>query len=204
MGRRSKDILLLVLAVIALVVALYTFRRKPQPVPSAKPAATAAVDEARPQGEKAREEKPASGKEQALAPVGSGGATRNPFEVPGEGPSAAAQSGRKPETSSEQAPAGKSQEMQAPFVFPLPSATKPPTVSAATGSKPGTSQMQLTLNGILSGPQSMAVIREGDKRYYVKVGDRVGDRYRVQAITQKEVVLTSSEGKVILRMGGRQ
>jgi Tfp pilus assembly protein PilP len=62
----------------------------------------------------------------------------------------------------------------------------------------------LALYGIVAGKQAMAVIREGDQRYYVKVGDRIGDRYRVQAISQKEVVLVGSEGKVILRMGGRQ
>ena len=62
----------------------------------------------------------------------------------------------------------------------------------------------MTLNGIVAGRQAMAVIRQGEQRYYVKVGDPVGDQYRVQTISQKEVVLVGKEGKVILRMGGRQ
>jgi hypothetical protein len=83
------------------------------------------------------------------------------------------------------------------------SSTAAPAAPAAAkgGEAPATG---LILAGIVAGRQAMAVIREGDQRYYVKAGDRIGDRYRVQSVGSKEVVLTGKEGKVILRMGGRQ
>jgi hypothetical protein len=204
MGRR-KDILLLVLAVVALAVAVYTFRRKPPPTAAQQPAAATAPVKSKTQVAKAGEAPKGAG------PAGTGlpssGATRNPFEGPGAGAAAAgAEAGKKPAGTSEKAPEGKWQRAPAPAVIqpPIsPNATSPG--ATVQGTKAGKSQPStLTLNGIVAGKQTMAVIREGDQRYYVKVGDRVGDRYRVQTITQKEVVLVGSEGKVILRMGGRQ
>jgi hypothetical protein len=49
----------------------------------------------------------------------------------------------------------------------------------------------------------VAILRQEDRRYFVKVGDTVGD-YRVKSIGSRQVVLANQQGKVILRMGGRQ
>jgi hypothetical protein len=48
----------------------------------------------------------------------------------------------------------------------------------------------------------MAVIREDDQRHFVRVGDRIGDRYRVSAIGRQEVVLVGGGGKLVLRLRG--
>jgi hypothetical protein len=62
----------------------------------------------------------------------------------------------------------------------------------------------LTLTGIIAGRPSIACIREDGQRYYVSVGEQIGERYRVQQIGRGQVILTGQEGRVILRMGGRQ
>ena len=64
--------------------------------------------------------------------------------------------------------------------------------------------MSLTLTGIIDGRQTVAILRQNDQRYFVKVGDFIGDGYRVQSIGNQQVVLAGQQGKVILRMGGRQ
>jgi hypothetical protein len=197
MGRR-KDLLLFVLAVVALVVAIYTFRRPAAPTTAkAAPAATTqAQDKAGVEGDKkAREGTAAAG---ALSRAGT---MRSPFEGPAAG--AGAETAQKP------APAEKT-----PTVAPQPPL---PTGAAPSGAKPlptpteappatkqgDDSKQTLTLNGILAGKQAMAVIRQGEQRYYVKAGEEVG-QYRVKSISQKEVVLVGKAGNVTLRMGGRQ
>ncbi len=59
---------------------------------------------------------------------------------------------------------------------------------------------ELRLTGIVAG---LAVIRDGEKRHYVRAGDRIGD-YQVQSVGQREVVLRSEAGQITLRTGGRQ
>jgi len=194
MGRR-KDVLLFVVAVVALVVAVYTFRK---PAPSTTPKAAtspAATHEKRAaKGDSEKEAQEGTGQAAALPATR---ATRSPFEGPGAG--AVSETGKKPAAKAQQPPLpaaplpGTSQPMPAPV----------PAQASPGGKQGAASKEALTLNGILAGRQAMAVIRQGDQRYYVKAGDRV-DRYRVQSISQKEVVLVGSEGKVILRMGGRQ
>jgi hypothetical protein len=49
----------------------------------------------------------------------------------------------------------------------------------------------------------VAILRQDDQRYFVKVGETVAG-YRVQSISNQQVVLAGSQGKVTLRMGGRQ
>ncbi len=62
----------------------------------------------------------------------------------------------------------------------------------------------LRLTGIVVGTPSVAIIRQADQRYFVKVGEQIGDGYRVKRIGRQQVVLTGQEGTIILRMGGRQ
>lgn len=196
MGRR-KDVLLLVLAVTALGVAVYTFRGKPAAPSAATPAPTA-LPKSQKRDAKAKE----NGKGGALPSASlPGGGTRNPFEGPGV--TAAAPAAARTAPAAPEKPSGQQTQTPAPAVNPFPVQPRP-TTPAATGPKTKPAAQTLALYGIVAGKQAMAVIREGDQRYYVKAGDRIGDRYRVQTISQREVVLVGSEGKVILRMGGRQ
>ena len=203
MGRR-KDVLLFVLAIAALVVAVYTFRRPLQGPPAKQTAATTPAKTGRETAKAGGEAGAQKGAGQMGTSLPAGGAMRSPFEGPGAAAGAAA-AGKKPQATPGKTPEGAGQQTPGPSVTPLPMGPKPSPLPALPGPKPASAQAQtLTLNGILAGRQAMAVIRQGEQRYYVRVGDRVADRYRVQTITQKEVVLVGSEGKVILRMGGRQ
>jgi len=174
MQNRGKEILLLVLALAALGVALFTFRGKPSPTaPPAEPTAA--------QGESEREvaAAPASGEPDRLTAAGAAPeGNRNPFAAPGTVPVA-------PEPGAEPSAAGP--ETAAPTTEPTPASDK-----------------ALTLTGIVEGKPAVAIIRQEDQRYFVRAGDQVGDHYRVQAIGRHQVTLVGPEGKVILRMGGRQ
>jgi len=201
MGRR-KDVFLFALAVVALVVAVYTFRKPAPSTPSKADKQTVATHAK--SGAGAERGKKAQEGAAATEALPSTGATRSPFEGPGT--ATASETGKKP-AAAEKPPSANAQQPPLP-AGPTPGGTKPapaPTPAQASpgGKQGGAANQALTLNGILAGRQTMAVIRQGDQRYYVKAGDRV-DRYRVQSISQKEVVLVGSEGKVILRMGGRQ
>jgi hypothetical protein len=201
MEGRRKEVMLLILAVVALGVAVWTFRGKPAPPP---PAAVAKADgEAKPgdDGKQAQDTTPE-------APVGQGsqaggvtagaapaGQQRNPFATPGGGegaPVAAAPSGAaKP-------PAGEQPAATGPITGPgQPVTGTPPLPEGSEGSK-------LTLSGVVEGKPTVAILRQDDKRFFVKVGDQVGDGYRVQSIRGQQVVLVSAQGKLVLRMGGRQ
>jgi hypothetical protein len=204
MGRR-KDVLLFVLAVAALVVAVYTFRK---PAPSTAPKADTAVATKTKHEKKAGEAESGKKAQEVAGPTGAlpaTSATRSPFEGPGA--AGVTEAGKKPEATTGKNPAAKPQQpplAAAPMQGGPKPTSAPGKAQASPAGKQGTASGQtLTLNGVLAGRQAMAVIRQGDQRYYVRAGDRV-DRYRVQSISQKEVVLVGSEGKVILRMGGRQ
>ena len=178
MRNRGKDILLLVVALVALVVAVYTFRPKPKPAPAAPVQAPeqAAAQESATTAEEAEQE---PGEE-------AGPTDRNPFSAPGAAPAVSVTSGEGPTTTGE-APGEAATALQ-------------------PGSEPasGGPTTALSLTGIVAGKPAVAIIREDGQRYFVKVGDSVADRYRVQAIGQHEVVLAGPQGKLILRMGGRQ
>lgn len=189
MEGRRKEVLLLVLAVVALGVAVWTFRGKsapPPPVAVAQPAGEKDADkEAKLDGGQATE---------AVAPAatkageagGAGAQQRNPFTAPGgEGvaPSPAVPT-TEPATGTPPAPA----ETQA-GTPPLPDGSEKPSLS---------------LTGIVDGKPTVAILRQDDKRFFVKVGDQVGDGYRVQSIRGEQVVLVGQQGKLVLRMGGRQ
>jgi hypothetical protein len=183
MQNRGKETLLLVLALVALGVALFTFRGKHTPTaPPAKPTAQqeqvqTEVARAAP-GQGATEQAP-GGEGEATAAGATGGASRNPFAAP-----------------------------HAPTAVPGPADAAgavedeghaPPTAEPAP-----VPDKALTLTGIVEGKPAVAIIRQEDQRYFVRVGDQVGEQYRVKAIGRQEVALVGPEGKVILRMGGRQ
>ena len=188
------------------MVAVYTFRPK-RPATTAGPSSPPVAAKA--QGEKAEEKEPGSGAGGSAEAATATGEARNPFAGPGSGETVAAPTGQG--AAGEKGPGAKPTAAPA-GAEPAPTVTSPApgvTVTAAPAAPPlpGAGQAAvpaLRLAGVVAGQPTIAVIREGDRRYYARVGDRVGDRYRVQAISPREVVLVGKEGKVILRMGGRQ
>lgn len=197
MGTRRKEILLLVLAVLMLGVAVWTFRPKPAPAPVATAAAPGAAKPsegpaagAKP-GEQGGAKQEGATEEGAQEGSAAKGAPRNPFTAPGAPTASAAPSGKGAEPASGQPEAGAAGP---------PSAGEP----TAAAQPEGQQKSAMTLTGILSGRPTMAILRQNDQRYFVKVGDVVGDGYRVEAISSQQVVLAGQQGKLILRMGGRQ
>lgn len=179
MEGRRKEVILLVLALAALGLALYTFRAKPTPAPPAGPAVAA---QPAPAPEPTRPQVPGlarAGQEQAgltepAAGANAGDVQRNPFSAPGGSPGPMA----------------------------------PPPQSGPAGPEdsdmPEWADGSLTLTGIVEGKPDVAILRQGDQRLFVKVGDPIGGGHRVQSIGNHQVVLAGPQGTVILRMGGRQ
>lgn len=173
MEGRSKEILLLVLAVAALGVAVYTFTGKrgssTEPAPPAAARgeqAEVAVAEAPDEGTPTEEG--AEGETRGAAPV------RNPFSAPGAPP---------------ERPTGAAAE-------PAGEPDRPVAVAEAP------SVTRLKLEGVMTGRYTMAVIRHEGKPYFVKVGDEVAERYRVQEIRSgREVVLIGQGGAIVLKAG---
>ncbi|MDH4179647.1 MAG: hypothetical protein OEV33_03985 [Armatimonadota bacterium] len=192
MEGRRKEVLLLVLAVAALGIALYTFRGKPAPPPAggtpvaSQPGSAPAQGNVDAQASAQEGDEQAGASEEGSSEAAAGEAQRNPFSAPGT--SVASEAGVGPE-----AGAGAGAEG---------SATPEPGMGPEQAEPGG--EMGLTLTGIVEGKQTVAILRQNDQRYFVKVGDLVGDGYRVQSIGRQQVVLAGQQGKVILRMGGRQ
>jgi len=179
MEGRRKEILLLVLALAALGLALYTFRgnKAPAPPPPAEPAPQQEVADS---SASAEAEQEATGDvEGEASSAAASGRQRNPFSAPGT-------PGIAPEM-----PAGNAEGA---------SEGDPGEISLAGELE----QPSLVLTGIVDGSPTVAILRQDDQRFFVKVGDFVGDGYRVQSIARQQVVLAGHEGNVILRMGGRQ
>jgi len=180
MQGRGKEIILLVLALGALGMALYTFRGKPASAPAPSgPAAPAAKEAAEEVAETPEEGTAATeGGKQASA------AGTDPFSLPG------AASGAGPVETGGTAEAGGGGATQVPVEPPPGEIERPPI------------QTGLKLEGIVTGQPSFAVIRHEGKPYFVKVGDSVANVYRVEAIRGgNEVVLAGQQGTVVLRTG---
>lgn len=195
MGNRGKEILLLVLAVVALAFAVYTFRPKqsPQAAPPAVATAQESGADALPAGAPEADEPPSATAEAGAR--GAGAVVRNPFAEPGSG---GASGGAPPELAGGIAAAG------APSGGGEETTPAAPEVATLAAGPEGTEAGSFKLTGIVAGPQPLALVRQGDQRYFLKVGDRVGDRYRVRAIRAAEVELVSEADTITLRMGGRQ
>jgi len=173
MQGRGKEILLLVLAVGALGVALYTFRGKPKPAPP-PPAPT----------QPAKQQVAEAPGEDVAAEQGSGeaaaGPAVDPFSVPSGGPTAEPTEGTEPSG---------------------PELIGPPPEEPLPGAQPP-SETGLKLEGIVAGMPTVAVIRHGDTPYFVTVGQQVAEGYRVEAIRgEGEVVLAGQHGRIVLRTG---
>jgi hypothetical protein len=180
MQGRGKEIFLLVLALGALGLALYTFRGKPASAPAPPAPGAPAAEEAGEEVEEAPDEGTAAteGAERASA------AGTDPFSLPG------AASGTGLVGTGGTGEAGEGGTTQVP-VEPPPGETELPPI-----------QTGLKLEGIVTGQPTFAVIRHEGKPYFVKVGDSVADTYRVEAIRGgREVVLAGQQGTVVLRTG---
>ena len=147
-----------------------------------EPGAAPALGKAEESAVKQEGEQQAGASEEGSSEAVAGGAQRNPFSAPGA--SAAVGSDVSPEAGAEASAA-------------------PEPGMGPERAEPG-GELGLTLTGIVDGKQTVAILRQNDQRYFVKVGDLVGDGYRVQSIGRQQVVLAGQQGKVILRMGGRQ
>ena len=192
MESRRKEVLLLILAVAALGVGLYTFRGKssapaPGPAPRAEKAAPSGEEKAGEPAASAKEGQKPAAEGEGKTSGGAASAQRNPFSAPG-GPAPGAE---QPVSGGEGAqPAQPAQPVQ-----PVPVQEPAQVASGGAG---------MVLTGIVDGKQTLAILRQDDRRFYVKVGDSVGDGYRVQSIGSQQVVLAGQQGKLILKMGGRQ
>ncbi len=209
MANRGKEILALCLAVVTLTTAIYTFRSNPgaryssprlsAQTNAARQRAALGIDESRPQPPP----RPRVMEDPALSPL-----NRNPFSRPVGSPSAAPKP-KPEETSAAQTPAAPA---SAPVPAPAPQAPSNlpplmgqiPPVGATAIAAPNPNIPILTgIIGDRSGYQT-AVIRLGERRYLAKRGDRVAGRYLVQSVSDRQVELAGSEGKLILRMGGSE
>ena len=175
MQSRGKEILLLALALSALAVALYTFWGKPKGTATPAPDAGIQAEEAGQEVARAPEVEEGGAPEEPAGEVTRTDANRNPFSAPD-----------------------------------APASGPPPAGDAGTGGPPPDPLLaeepalktELRLVGIVTGARTLAVIRHGDTRYYVKVGDEIADGYRVEAIRgDREVVLAGSSGTIVLRTG---
>jgi hypothetical protein len=87
-------------------------------------------------------------------------------------------------------------------LFPASGAT-PESGVVTPGTPAPPAEPPLRLTGVIYGDPSMAIIRKGSQRYFVRPGDPVGSRYVVQSISQRRVVLATSQGTLSLDLTGR-
>jgi len=201
MEKRGKEIILLVLALLLVGITVITLF----PKKSKAPQAVAAVNNVEQQKTAATQEKataegevktnlPAPGELLGTSPNSS--PNRNPFAAPASAgiatqPTPAA-TASKPMTSGGSANVAPTGSGTLPPFFPQ----NPNPALGATPAEP------LQFVGLMGGGDPMAIIRRGETRYFVHVGEVV-DNYRVTSIGSGRVTLKSKEGnKIILHLGG--
>jgi len=192
MDKRRKELALVAVGALVVLVALFlTFRPRTQPA-AAQPPATAAA-KAAPGGEKPQ---PQVAKREDAKPVviESGAATsagRDPFRpivvakanfVPG------------PMASSATPPATTG-------LPPLPVFVGQAPPGGPVGAVPAVEPLRLA--GVVQGNPSVAVLRKGNQRFIVTIGDPVDSQYTVKSISDGRVVLAKGEKTLSLTLGGR-
>jgi hypothetical protein len=205
MDKRRKELLFLGAGLAVLLLALYfTFK------PSA-PAARATTQAPQPAAVPAQQPQPAARIQASAAPVPmSESATRegrNPFAPSVSTTAAAAPVGSPPPITTAMAPPPSLPPLR-PIgleLFPNSSgAESGPGPSVITPGAPGPpAEAPLRLTGVIYGNPSIAIIRKGEQRYFVRPGDPVGSRYVVHSIEHRRVVLASSQGTLSLDLTGR-
>ncbi len=196
MDKRRKELLFLAAGLVVLLLALY-FTFKPS-----TPAAQATTKPAAPA--RAAPAAPLAQIQAAVAPIpmSEGGTTtgRNPFT-----PVIATTRAVVPPAA---APRVATASPLLPPLRPLPlgfSMLEPSSGAAITPTPAAPAESPLRLTGVISGDPSIAIVRKGDKRYYVRPGDPVGSRYVVQSISHRRVVLVGArEGKTGAGLPGLQ
>jgi len=197
MDKRRKELALLAVGALVVLIALFlTFRPRTQPAAAQPPAAPAQVAQPKPQP-KLQAAKPGQA-EPALVQSGAPTTTgRDPFR-----PVFIAQAGPV-----EGAP-GSTGLAAATF---RPSGLPPFPISGflggsaptAPGAAPVKAEEPLRLTGIVHGDPAVAVLRKGEKRFIVSIGDPVDNQYVVKSISDGRVVLASGEKRLSLTLGGR-
>jgi hypothetical protein len=201
----------LVLAVATLVTAVFTFRGRPKPAATARAAPPPAPRQVAQVGSGLGLADPVK-----TMPMVNG--SRNPFAAPPGTPKEALE--MEPTTEAETRPRPQPQPqapVQTVVVGPtvVPQQALPTFVTAApapqqTGPLPPAGvaapppSTKPSLSGIVAdgSGKPTAIIHEGDQRYFAQAGDTVGGKYRVQSISDQQVVLVADRERLILKMGG--
>jgi hypothetical protein len=187
------------------VVGFPTFRSKPPRPHAGVPAVRAAAREgaAEALGESEVAADPAK-----IMPAING--SRNPFTAPPGAPPIPLASEKRPGSKGKaESDASDEARVMKPVVAPTvptfvvasaPSTGVQPAGVAATPPPPA----KPSLSGIVidSAGKPTAVIHEGDQRYFAKAGDTVAGKYRVQSISNQQVVLVVGQERLTLKMGG--
>jgi hypothetical protein len=204
---RSKEAVLLVLAVTTLVTAIFTLRGHP------KPAATAAAALAPAPQQQVAMVRGGLGLADPVKTMPMTNGSRNPFAAPPGAPKEALEMGPTPEGETRSRPqvpmqtvvVGPTVVPQAlpTFVTPAPGQQQAGPLPPAGVAAPPPSNKP-SLSGIVadSSGTPTAIIHEGDQRYFAKAGDTVAGKYRVQSISNQQVVLVADRERLILKMGG--
>jgi hypothetical protein len=202
MEKKKKELILLGLAVVLILVTAVTLLPKKPKVSQAVAAASSSS------GSKTSDSKPAS---KEAAKTGKGAALPTPGELLG------GSSGNSPNRNPFAAPAAA----RAATNSTTPSAAKPAATAAPAGTPAGNGNLPpffpqnpnpmaaaaapvepLQLSGVMLGDQTIAVVRRGETRFFVHVGDAV-ENYRVTSIGSSRITLKSKEGnQIILHLGG--
>lgn len=197
MDKRRKELLFLGAGLAILLVALYsTFKPATRTATAQPPAGAAPAATAQAAAQPSAQIQPSG----APIPMSEGGTTdgRNPFR-----PVIATQPAAPPPPTMIAALSTRPLPPIEPMPLQLfgPGGGSPPGPSVLTPGPPAEPPWHLT--GVIYGDPSMAIIRKGARRYFVRPGDPVGGRYVVQSISHRRVVLVSDEGTLQLDLTGR-
>jgi len=208
MDKRRKELVFLGAGLLVLLAALYfTFKpstRAAQAVPQRPAAPPAAAAPAQPSAQIQPSPEPSLVTESATS------ADRNPFAPAVASQVAAAPHGAPPPMMTAMArPLPPIQPMplrlfgpgSEPGAAPTPASSTPGVITPRPAAPPA--EPPLCLTGVIYGDPSMAILRKGAQRYYVRPGDPVGGRYIVRSISYRRVVLASSQGTLSLDLSGR-
>jgi hypothetical protein len=210
MDKRRKELLFLGAGLLVLLVALYFTFKPSTPAAEATAQAPAAGSTAQTAAAPAGPTEPSAQIEPSAVPVpmSEGGTTvnRNPFAPVIATTIAKAPGSSPPSMIAMRAPSLPPIEPMRLQLFQPEGGPASATGSASgviTPTPAAPVDAPLRLTGVIYGDPSMAIIRKGDKRYFVRPGDPVGNRYVVQTISHRRVVLASSQGTLSLDLTGR-
>ncbi len=200
MEKRGKEIILLVLAIVLVAAAGATLFRRP-----AAPAKVEVKAKPRPKAKAAESARTALPTAQALLGASPGTSpNRNPFSAPA-GAVAPVRMFPVPGRSVP-APARASTAAALPAVPPLPFgpslASLPPFPLGGSPATPVAAPEPLRFIGAMRGERTLVLLRKGQVRYFVGLGDRVDEQYLLTSIGSDRVTLEGKQGKkIILHLG---